>query len=389
MRTNNLFSTIAVPLLLLSHSPLNKETSSGNITSKKEINISDATLFFSEKETTFLFQPDYVTQYWETIVASLTTVCRNSVVFTTLFNSFSGTAGVTATFENGLISRAIASYGAAGRQVIVEFLKTLIRQYTTPAGFIDPGSGKILKTEAELVARLVKNPNIWRGMRMGSASITVVLAVAVAFIAGTAGYAVGTAIIKKQELEVKASEDAAFANALVLMARAIQAGKLKLLPGVTQQTAVTKIRENLEIGRAPFLNVFEVRPCPDIKGTWTCTLFVKEVKGTSNIKEGSNRLATFTIDQENCDATLHFNNNQISGEFLAGETIASQLGGKTVREERDEVVFTKNLAGTLTEARLTIYGIGSGSRQGTMDIEIEQKTSDGTYITSGGRLTRK
>jgi len=116
---------------------------------------------------------------------------------------------------------------------------------------------------------------------------------------------------------------------------------------------------------------------------------VKEVKGSSNIKEGTSRPATFTIDQDNCDVTLHFNTNEISGEFLAGETIASTIAGKTVREERDEVVLTKDSKGTLTSARLTIYGLGSGSLQGTMDIEIEQRTADGIYITSGGRLTRK
>jgi len=388
MRINYLFVAIAVPVLLI-NSPLDKKTLYENVITKKEISISTATLTPLGKETSFIFQPDYVTQYWDRIVASIITVCRSGELFKTLFASFSksgAAAGVG--FEDGLIMKAITSYGEAGKKMIGEFLKTLIKQYSTNGVFRDPATGKILKTEADLVAQLVKKPDLWRNMRMGSASVTVVLAVAVAFVAGTTGYAVGTAIIKKQELEVKASEDAAFANALVLMARAIQAGKLKLLPGVTQQTAITKIRENLEIGRAPFLNVFEVRPCPDIKGTWTCSLFVKEVKGSSNIKEGTNRPATFTIDQDNCDVTLHFNTNEISGEFLAGETIASTIGGKTVREERDEVVLTKDPKGTLTSARLTIYGLGSGSLKGSIDIEIEQ-TSGGAVIISGGRLTRK
>jgi len=315
------------------------------------------------------FQPDYITQYWKEIVGCLTTICRSTPLFQTIFSAFSKTGAATAaSIEESLIANALASYGEQARTVLNSFLRTLINQQARLGGFIDPTTGKLIKTEAELVSKLVKSPSLWRGVRMGAAPIVIVLATTVAIVAGISGYLVGKNYLKKLDMNVKAAEDAAFGNALLLMSKSLSEGKLKLLPGVTQQNAAEKIKENLEVGRKPFLNVFEPRPCPDINGDWVGDLYVKDVQGSSSIQEGSKRPVTFIISVKDCLVTLKFNNSQISGEFGPGETLTSNVGPTTTRAENDEAVLRDDATGNLSRAVLVIYGLVSGSLQGKMTI---------------------
>lgn len=402
MRSRNFFPAfVALSILLLADSTQTKTqrmvntglTSTDMVIPHGPMNLNMTNTSFSrpgEELKRISLQPDYVTQYWKEIVGCITTVCRSTPLFQTIFSSFSKTgAAAAASIEEDLIARALASYGAQAKTVLNSFLRTLISNFTRPGGFTDPTTGKLIKTEAELVSKLVRSSNLWRGMRMGSASIVVVLGVSVAIVAGTTGYLVGKTYLKKLDMNVKAAEDAAFGNALVLMAKKLSEGKLKLLPGVTQQNAAQKIKENLEVGRKPFLNVFEPRPCPDINGNWVGDLYVKEVKGSSNIQEGSKRPATFTISVKDCLVTLKFNTSQISGEFSPGETLASTVGSTTTRAEKDEAVLRDDATGNLSRAVLVIYGLGSGSLQGKMTIEIEQRTAQGVTIVSGGMFSKK
>lgn len=402
MRSRNLFPPfVALSILLLADSTQTKVQRMINIglTSTEtvishgpmDLNMTNTSLSGPGEELIGInLQPDYVTQYWKEIVGCITTVCRTTPLFQTIFSSFSTTgAAAKASIEEDLIAKALASYGAQAKTALNSFLRTLISKFARPGGFTDPTTGKLIKTEAELVSKLVRSSNLWRGVRMGAAPIIIVVAVTVAIVAGITGYLVGKDYLKKLDMNVKAAEDAAFGNALVLMAKKLSEGKLKLLPGVTQQNAAEKIRENLEVGRKPFLNVFEPRPCPDINGDWVGDLYVKEVKGNSNIQEGSKRLVTFAISVKDCLVTLKFNTSQISGEFSPGETLASNVGPTTTRAERDEAVLRDDATGNLSRAVLVIYGLGSGSLQGKMTIEIEQLTAQGVTIVSGGMFSKK
>ena len=402
MRSHNFFSAFfAFSILLLADSTQTKTqrmvnirlTSTDMVMPDRPMNLNMINTSLSgpgEELKEINFQPDYVTQYWKEIVGCLTTVCRSTPLLQTIFSSFSKTgAAAAASIEENLIANALASYGAKAKTVLNSFVRTLISKYTRPGGFTDPTTGKLIKTEAELVSKLVKSSNLWRGVRMGAAPIVIVLATTVAIVAGISGYLVGKNYLKKLDMNVKAAEDAAFGNALLLMAKSLSEGKLKFLPGVTQQNAAEKIKENLEVGRKPFLNVFEPRPCPDINGDWVGDLYVKDVQGNSNIQEGSKRPVTFIISVKDCLVTLKFNNSQISGEFSPGETLTSNVGPTTTRAEKDEAVLRDDATGNLSRAVLVIYGLGSGSLQGKMTIEIEQRTSQGVTIVSGGMFSKK
>ena len=155
--------------------------------------------------------------------------------------------------------------------------------------------------------------------------------------------------------------------------------------------AVRRIRENMEVGRAPLLNVLEVRPAPDLSGNWVGDLVVKEVQGSSNIPVGFSRPlrgSSFRVTQEQNQITLFFNGNQISGYFQAGETIPSQIGGRIERMEIDTAVLREGVVGVVIRAELTYHGLGAGSLKGKLKVEIEQRAPNGAVITSGGLLTR-
>jgi hypothetical protein len=133
-------------------------------------------------------------------------------------------------------------------------------------------------------------------------------------------------------------------------------------------------------------------PCPNVAGAWEGELVVKEVNGSTNIQVGQSRFVrgnSFVITQDDCTAVLKFNNNEITGYFKPGETIPSQIGGRTERMEIDTVVLTENPTGPLTRAELTIYGLGAGSLKGKLKVEIEQRSPNGAVIVSGGMLERK
>jgi hypothetical protein len=341
----------------------------------------------------------FVNENWQTIVQSIEWVCRTGVVFRAMWPSLTGP------FE-GAIPKALEALGPGVRQAAADFLRQQAAKFAAGKGLYTYG-GKAGLTLKELLAKLAGDASIWRTFRpaasgvaklgpaagaKGAVLIELLLVVVVAMIAATAGYVTGKVMVRENKireyLEVKAADDEAFGNLLLMLARALRSGRLRLLPGLTAQKAIARIQENLEVGRAPYLNVLEPRPCPKIEGTWAGMLFVKEVIGSSNIQVGSSRRATFTLSQGGCDVTLRFANNEISGNFMPGETLPSQIAGRTERMERDEVVLIDNPTGALTRARLLVYGLGSGSLRGQMDVEIEQRAPNGAKIVSGGRMSR-
>jgi hypothetical protein len=148
--------------------------------------------------------------------------------------------------------------------------------------------------------------------------------------------------------------------------------------------AYARLRENLEVGRAPFLDILEVRKCPEIAGVWKGTFFVKDVKG-GNIKVGKSRPAVLELKQEGCDLIMTFGGNQIAGFMQKGETLES---GPDKRAELDEATLNENPTGPLTRAELKLWGLGSGKNQGFLDVTIEQQ-SGASWVQSGGRFSRK
>jgi hypothetical protein len=285
--------------------------------------------------------------------------------------------------------------------------------------FMAQGVAKALQNEwlAEIVAKCIdieaganKGPELLRALRStsgwasrlklvaknpapgagGAVAAEVLLVAEVAIVVGSISYGLSTATIMEWGLDVQAADNAAFRTSLNRVALGMQSGKVKLLPGLTFDRAVDKIRENLEVGRAPYLNVLEIRPCPDIQGSWSGQLFVKEVKGQSNIAEGSSRNAVFALShgEDTCTVTLKFGGNEMLCAFRPGETIPSSIGGRVERMEVDEVVCSESVTGTLSEARLKFYGMGSGSMQGMLDVEIQQRAASATNV-SGGRMSRK
>lgn len=134
-----------------------------------------------------------------------------------------------------------------------------------------------------------------------------------------------------------------------------------------------------------------MRPAPDIAGAWEGELVVKEVQGSSNIQVGQRRTlrgGMFAIDQDQNELKLRFGGSEIRGYFRPGETIASDIQGRRERMELDSAVLTSGGAGTLSRAELAYYGLGAGSLQGRLRVEIEQTSPTGARIVSGGMLTR-
>jgi hypothetical protein len=75
-----------------------------------------------------------------------------------------------------------------------------------------------------------------------------------------------TRLAATEELDKQASDRQAMQDLVRLMLRSARTGRVKFLPGLTLDTALVRLQENLEVGRAPYLNIFEVRPCPDLTG---------------------------------------------------------------------------------------------------------------------------
>ncbi len=130
----------------------------------------------------------------------------------------------------------------------------------------------------------------------------------------------------------------------------------------------------------------EAARCPDIAGAWVGELYVKEVSGSTNIRTGQKRRASFAITQDQCNLVLKFGNNEISGDFKPGETAAPDVGE---RLQRAEALLSKSPTGALTKAELVIYGSDSGALKGKMEVTIEQRSANGALIVSGGRLSRE
>lgn len=106
--------------------------------------------------------------------------------------------------------------------------------------------------------------------------------------------------------------------------------------------------------------------CPDISGSWSGILEVKD-NGGSDISKGMKRPVNgdrFSIIQNGCDITLKFDNNEISGKM-----------------EKGIATLTDNPKGTLTEAILTF-------KYDTLNVTMNQKSPAGYVVRSAGDLTK-
>ena len=84
-------------------------------------------------------------------------------------------------------------------------------------------------------------------------------------------------------------ETQAYQSVVGNMAKGLQAGRVKLLPGLTPEAAMQKVLRNMDANLPPYADVFEVRPPPEIAGGWQGDLVVKDVSGQSAIQEGQSR----------------------------------------------------------------------------------------------------
>jgi len=116
---------------------------------------------------------------------------------------------------------------------------------------------------------------------------------------------------------------------------------------------------------------FEPKECPDIGGNWGGTLFVRDVRGSSNIQPGQSRQATITLDQAICRVRLRFGTNEIAG-YLRNVNAPPHVAGLL-----DEIT-----AGALIRAEIF------KSPAGPLELTIEQQ-SPTALIISAGKLTRK
>lgn len=106
--------------------------------------------------------------------------------------------------------------------------------------------------------------------------------------------------------------------------------------------------------------------CPDISGSWSGILEVKD-NGGSDISKGMKRPVKggrFNVTQNGCDITLKFDNNEISGKM-----------------EKGIATLTDNPKGTLTEAILTF-------NYDALNVTMNQKSPDGYVVRSAGDLTK-
>lgn len=227
--------------------------------------------------------------------------------------------------------------------------------------------------------------------RGGFVTLPVLLVTVTAIVAGTAGFVAGKAILKKQDLEVRAAEQEAYFNTVSNLIVSMQSGRTRLLPGLNQERAIQRIIRNLDAGLPPYSDILEVRPAPDISGGWQGELWVKDVEGQSNIQVGQKRSVTpsqFRIDQDANEVVLTFGGNQIKGYFGAPDYLPSTAGSSRVLTVVDNAILTETIQGSLIRAALKFYGgAGAGGLSNRLEVEIEQRSAS-AVITSGGQLTR-
>jgi hypothetical protein len=227
--------------------------------------------------------------------------------------------------------------------------------------------------------------------RAGFVPLNVLLVTVTAIVAGTMGYTAGKAILKKQDLEVRAAESEAYMTVLGNLVASMQAGRTKLLPGLSQEAAMLRVVKNVEAGLPPYSDVLEVRPPPDLAGSWEGDLVVKDVSGQSNIPIGQSRRVgggQFRLEQEGTEVTLVMGGNRIRGFFGPADFMASSVGAERTQTVVENVTLLEPIEGSLTRADLKYHhGAGAGGLAGQLVVEIEQRAASAT-ITSGGMLKR-
>jgi len=245
----------------------------------------------------------------------------------------------------------------------------------------------------------LRSPGRWTP-RTGAINLRLLLTAAAIVVTATVSFAGGYIVSKEYHqaktaiFESKAKEDAAFGHALGLIYEGLQAGRVELEPGLELEDAIRRIRVNMEVGRAPFVNVLEPRPCPSIAGPWVGELQVKEVRGDSRIQVGASRTFkrngfVLSHGDDPCAVRLKMGGSEISGYLVRSITpVARVVGDEVEREELDTYVLDENATGSLKRAELTLYGLGSGLLKGKLKVEVEQIGRGGTIIVSGGILDR-
>ena len=227
--------------------------------------------------------------------------------------------------------------------------------------------------------------------RGGFVPIQLLIITMTVVVAGTMGYVAGKVVLRQQDLQVKAAETQAYQSVVGNMAKGLQAGRVKLLPGLTPEVAMQKVLRNMDANLPPYADVFEVRPPPGIAGGWQGDLVVKDVAGQSAIQEGQSRRVSaeqFKIEQEGTEVTLTFGGNRIKGYFGPIDELETRIGNQRTLTIVDNAVLTEPVQGSLSRAALKFYsGAGAGGLAGKLEVEIEQRSNSAT-ITSGGQLTR-
>lgn len=319
-------------------------------------------------------------------------------------------------FFNGI--RVAGGYGLGqpiGHAARVQILETLIGSMGSMEAAVAQRLNELAQIAARTpnpaaeLARLAGSSSSWGGRfldiykslggirppppsaRGGFVSLPVLLVVVTAIVAGTTGYVAGKAILKQQDLQVQAAEGQAYLTILNNLVASMQAGRTRLLPGLTTETAMRKVIRNLEAGLPPYSDVLEVRPPPDIAGGWQGDLVVKDIQGQSNIAIGQSRRVTpaqFRLEQEGNEVTLVFGGSKIKGYFEPADFMATTIGRERTQTVVENVVLREPLEGSLVRAHLKYHhGAGAGGLAGKLVVEIEQRSTSAT-ITSGGMLAR-
>lgn len=115
---------------------------------------------------------------------------------------------------------------------------------------------------------------------------------------------------------------------------------------------------------------FDHKECFDVSGSYSGTLTVREVRGSSNIQPGQTRIANVTIEQAGCRVVMKFGPNEIAG-YLIPE------GPPHLTGLLEEVV-----AGSLVQAEIM------KSPNGPLDLTVEQRSPTATIVSSG-KLNRR
>jgi hypothetical protein len=319
-------------------------------------------------------------------------------------------------FFNGI--RVASGYGlgqSIGHAARVQILETLVGGFSAMEAAVVQRLSELAQIAAgtpntsATFARLVGDSASWGGKfldiyrdlggvrplppstRGGFVSLQMLLVVTTALVAGTMGYVAGKTILKQQDLQVQAAETQAYLTLLNNLVASMQAGRTKLLPGLTQQTAIQRVIRNLEAGLPPYSDVLEVRPPPDLAGGWQGDLVVKEVQGQSNIQVGQSRRVApnqFRIEQDGTEVTLVFGGNKIKGYFGPADFMETGAGQQRTQTVVENVTLLEPIEGNLSRAQLKYHhGAGAGGLAGQLVVEIEQR-STGATITSGGMLKR-